>query len=655
MDAFPYLFQTSTLLLILSVGYYLLLRRETFFQANRLVLWFSLLGALLLPLLELPDFRPAKLRALEATIRQQLSRAELPGDSEARLASPIEKLTIAPPTRQVPIMNLPPGNKPQVQLDTLAVPASPTNWIILLVSLYYLVASGLLIRFLMQLYSLFNLLRQSEQTDYEEFTLVTSPSINSPFSFFKWVALNPAQHTPDEQEQILRHERVHVRQWHSLDTLAAEVLCIFFWFNPGAWLFRRLVHQTLEYIADRAVLQEGIDARAYQYNLVKVTLSANSPTISNHFSRSELKDRIRMINRHRSGWRAAWRYGSLLALSCGLLVSWQCQFSNTAPTLPADMQSFVAKDGETIYWIVTPSMTETKLNKLSQALRSQHILFKPNAVHSKSGHLLRLEADLFKYSGSTYPASVLHEQAFTEAVLKKHNILHHEFISAGNSAKPSLLPALGFWYEPETGFHSDLVTNDFPKALQRQADKEGGPPIFLNRISQEDLKRLQEFENQTRPGVTRMKLKNFMRQPTKPLPEQYQNKTLDEVMAMISRDASCMSSTHIMDMNRLLEVSFMKYRQFMLHVTDDYHLDLLPEYRQATITIDGHPATLAQLRKVHVRQVERAHVHQKGEFERVFSPEPYDVKYSVTITRAPKRANRDSSYYVFSPFYSGDF
>lgn len=378
-------------------------------------------------------------------------------------------------------------------------------------------------------------------------------------------------------------------------------------------------------------------------------------SFTNHFSKSELKTRIQMLNRPRSGWWVVWRYSSLLTLLGGLVLVCQCQFSSTDPALPTDMQSFIVKEDETLYWIVTPSMTDETLNKLSLTLRSQHIAFKPAIVRSKNSRLLRLEANLFSYSGSSYPESILHEQAFTKSVLKKNNIDNHKFVSAGNGLKPSVLPALGFWYDPETGFHSDVVTNDFPKALQKQADSEAMPPIFLDRITKEDLKRLHAFEERDRPGVTRMKLKGFTLHPTKALPEEYKNKTFGELLERISLDTTLRSRAYSMDMNRLLEVSFMKYRQFMLQVTDDYHLDLLPEYRQATIKIDGKSATLAQLRAIHIRQLKQAYVHQKDELSRIFGPDPYALKYDVDITLEPKRAKRDSSYYVFSPFYQGDF
>ena len=378
-------------------------------------------------------------------------------------------------------------------------------------------------------------------------------------------------------------------------------------------------------------------------------------TFTNHFSKSELKNRIQMLNRPRSGWRAAWRYGSLLILLSGLLLVCQCQFSSGDPSIPKHMESFIAKDGETIYWIVTPSMTDKTLTELHKTLQGYHIVFKPDIVRGKNGGLLRLEANLFSYTGSSYPESILHEQAFTKSVLKKNNIDNHQFVSAGNGMKPSLLPALGFWYDPETGFHSDVVTDDFPKVLQKQADSEAIPPIFLDHITKEDLKRVQDFDQRNEDKVASIQLIDIASQQSKTLPEKYATMSLEELINIVSRNPALEQQSYTLDMNRLLEVSFMKYRQYMLRVTDDYHLDVLPEYRQATITIDEKPATLVQLRDIHVRQVDWAYVRRKGELERVLDTDLYEAKYAISIRLAPRRAKRDSSYYVFSPFYQGDF
>ncbi len=49
----------------------------------------------------------------------------------------------------------------------------------------------------------------------------------------------------------------------------AEVLCILNWYNPFAWLIKKVIRQNLEFIADQKVLQNGLDKKQYQYLLLK--------------------------------------------------------------------------------------------------------------------------------------------------------------------------------------------------------------------------------------------------------------------------------------------------------------------------------------------------------------------------------------------------
>ncbi len=294
METLRYVVLVNGLLAVVGLAYYVLLRRETFFGANRLALWLGLAGAFVLPLLELPDWRPQPIRTAMQRTAQVIVPKVLPN------TAPQPDVTITFPNGQT----VPAFRKTQTPVAW--------SWQFGLIGVYLLGVLLLLIRFGYQLLSLRKLIRQSANEPYDDFILVRNEAVTSPFSFFRWVVLNPDQHTPDELEQILRHERVHVRDRHSVDMLGAELVCIVFWFNPAAYLFRHLLHQTLEFSADRAVLAEGIDAKLYQYNLLRVSLSEGQSVITNHFSRSQLKSRIDMINRSRST-RATWlKYPALL-------------------------------------------------------------------------------------------------------------------------------------------------------------------------------------------------------------------------------------------------------------------------------------------------------------------------------------------------------
>lgn len=256
MEILRYVVLVNALLAVVSIAYYVLLRRETFFDANRLALWLGIAGALLLPLLKIPDWRPERVRTVMHRTAQVIVPRVLPN-----LTANQPEITVTFPDKKT--YRLFRHQKKQIEW----------SWPMVLLLLYAGGVFVLVARFGVQLFSLLQLIRKSTHESYGDFTLVRNENTTSPFSFFDWVVLNPDHHAPDELEQILRHERVHVRERHSFDMLGAELVCVVFWFNPAAYLFRQLLHQTLEFSADRAVLAEGVDARSYQYNLVKVSLS----------------------------------------------------------------------------------------------------------------------------------------------------------------------------------------------------------------------------------------------------------------------------------------------------------------------------------------------------------------------------------------------
>ncbi|GAB3952370.1 hypothetical protein GCM10028805_34270 [Spirosoma harenae] len=259
METLRYVVLVNGLLAVVSLAYYVLLRHETFFSANRLALWLGFAGAMVLPLLELPDWRPQHVRSVMHRTAQII----------------VPKVLSKPSAIEAEITITFPNQKTYKALQNRPK-QFVWSWQKGLIVLYIVGVILLLSRFGVQLASLRKLIGRSRQESYDDFMLVVNEQVTSPFSFFDWVVLNPNQHTTNELDQILRHERVHVRERHSLDMIGAELVCIIFWFNPAAYLFRHLLQQTLEFSADRSVLAEGIDAKAYQYNLLKVSIASGN-------------------------------------------------------------------------------------------------------------------------------------------------------------------------------------------------------------------------------------------------------------------------------------------------------------------------------------------------------------------------------------------
>ena len=153
-----------------------------------------------------------------------------------------------------------------------------------------------------------------------------------PFSFGNSIFINSTQHTESELREIIRHEFIHVKQRHTFDILWAEILCMLNWYNPAAWLLKNSIRQNLEFIADHQVLENGVDKKQYQYLLLKV-IGNDQFSIAQKFNFSSLKKRIAMMNKTKSARVHLLRFLVLLPILALILISFRSQFGkpDTAP------------------------------------------------------------------------------------------------------------------------------------------------------------------------------------------------------------------------------------------------------------------------------------------------------------------------------------
>ena len=125
-----------------------------------------------------------------------------------------------------------------------------------------------------------------------------------PFSWMHYIVMSRSDYDhPDAA--ILAHERGHISAHHSWDVLLVGVFSVLQWFNPALWLLRRDLRAIHEYEADAAVLSQGIDARQYQYLLVRKAVATHGYSVANSLSHSTLKRRINMMLRKKTN-RLQW-------------------------------------------------------------------------------------------------------------------------------------------------------------------------------------------------------------------------------------------------------------------------------------------------------------------------------------------------------------
>lgn len=264
METSLYLIKVNLYWILFYSIYWLLLRQLTFFKLNRFYLMTSLVISLLLPSIEV--------NPTDSDIPQIVNNAT------ERVAS---ILIDSPPDTNV-------------------------NWILVLKGMYLCSVLYMFFNLLKGIYHITLLINRGESIPLDGHTLILLPknqshneSIGS-FSFFKWLVVS---HQDYEHcfETILHHESIHIKQWHSMDVLLAEMVKVFFWFNPVLWLYKFSIQQVHEYLADT----QALNREEYTNFLISYARKASIESIANQFYHSSfLKNRIQMLYKKRtSPWQ----------------------------------------------------------------------------------------------------------------------------------------------------------------------------------------------------------------------------------------------------------------------------------------------------------------------------------------------------------------
>ncbi|RIJ49519.1 hypothetical protein D1614_08250 [Maribellus luteus] len=143
-------------------------------------------------------------------------------------------------------------------------------------------------------YKAFHIVRTSKLREfYGTIVNVTSKDVH-PFSFFNKIVLSEKTTRNPNLEMIVLHESIHVKERHTLDILAGEVLFLFQWFNPFAWLIKDAMKNNLEYLTDHQVAQSH-NPEAYQLAMVGLADKKGVAPFLTALNGSQLKNRIIMM------------------------------------------------------------------------------------------------------------------------------------------------------------------------------------------------------------------------------------------------------------------------------------------------------------------------------------------------------------------------
>lgn len=260
------------------LAFRVLFRQRKQFRFNRFYLLFSMAAGFIIPLITLT-----------------VTRAEFP---------------------QIVILTESGASSPEAALIPSQNPLSLTEF------LFYLYLAGalfFLIRLLAGHLKAWDIIRHCQKSVINDASLLVSETPVHPFTFFNKVVIARETTEHPRLSMILEHENIHAREKHTFDIMLSEVMFLFQWFNPFAWLHKEAVKNNIEFLTDEEVIRHT-NMKDYQLALVSLADKKGVTPFLNALNGTDLKNRIIMMKQKTENKNTGIRRIALLPLLALMIV-----------------------------------------------------------------------------------------------------------------------------------------------------------------------------------------------------------------------------------------------------------------------------------------------------------------------------------------------
>jgi TonB family protein len=286
-----FLLESGVSLAMLSLIYVLFLRKETFFRINRWFLLGSVLFSVILPIIKLRIFNPQPVMLAEITVTPYRNMLEAITVYSHGFSGSVERAILS------------------------------AN---LLIYIYLMGVAFFLGRFLFRIIQIILIIRKNEIQSGSSFKLIMLKNETSPYSFMNYVFVSQSLMQSKGYDKMIEHEVEHVKQGHSLDVIILELLTVFQWFNPFMWMLNRAIRETHEFLADQAVLTNGVSRGEYKLLLLN-QFGGDQLVIANNFNYSLIKKRIKMMSKIKSSKLAISKIVIGVLVAVALVIAFACE------------------------------------------------------------------------------------------------------------------------------------------------------------------------------------------------------------------------------------------------------------------------------------------------------------------------------------------
>ncbi|MEM9848402.1 MAG: M56 family metallopeptidase, partial [Bacteroidota bacterium] len=514
---FLFLLKASLVVAILLAFYKLFLEKESFFAVNRIYLLACIILAVALPFLSLP-----KLMENQGYLTQLLQEKETEAiadftptdasvdfeksklidvesnENERKRESENKSESLTPTTSEVEM-------EAQITFDEEIkeelIETSENQSFGLSDWLFWIYLFGVGVLFLNLLAqmgtTLFNAIRNDDKIADEEGTIINLEEESEPCSFFKYIFIHPDSYDFETYEQIVAHEKIHVKQWHSIDLLLAEIAVALFWFNPFVWLFRKEVEKNIEYQTDDLLTRKVVkkEKKGYQLNLLKIATHNKPLTITTNYNQSLIKQRILKMNAKKSNPYSYWKYAFVAPVLLTLILAMNEPYT-AASFEPNELGHTVSYEEKTAVEAEEGDDME-KLHKIVEALRQR----------LKADKIVAVDDIVFQYKKG---AITVNEQKLSKQQAARYlQFLKDNGVTiVGDKFQLHILPEKEHWRvsgkiefndpDREDNFNAlmQAIKNDDLKAVKKylardvdlnRRDENGFTPLLLAAYEKHDL------------------------------------------------------------------------------------------------------------------------------------------------------------------------
>ena len=299
----PYLLKSTICITLLYLVFRIVMRKESFFALNRIVLLSIVITSAVIPILYLPG-------VILSPIQVELLPVFTPVDvqNDAIPVTNLEKPTSI--DQSVAQNQLPDKSDQKMVISSQQM-------------LEYLYLAGFLFTLLLLvrgLTTLFPLFRSAKSVRMDGCRLLVIEKEIAAFSFGRYVILSRKDYE-EHRQTMLAHEQAHIRLYHFYDLLLLEIVKIFHWFNPFIhWLIRDM-KEIHEFQADDYTLTKGIDATKYQLLIIQKGVGPQMFALANSFNHCQIKKRLVMMNKQKPSKAWSWKVATFLPLLALLLMA----------------------------------------------------------------------------------------------------------------------------------------------------------------------------------------------------------------------------------------------------------------------------------------------------------------------------------------------